>query len=503
MSALAPEIQVKEDYTNKLWRLNNLYWIQDKTGKTVKLTLNDAQNRYISRRHGRDIILKARQHGFTTFIDLDGLDDVIFNKNFRFGIICHSLEDAKVIFRTKIRFPYERLPAGLQNALIEESARADELLFGGDHQSSVRVATSYRSGTLQKLHISEFGKISAHYPEKADEVKTGAMEAVPKSGAITIESTAEGADGEFFRMCQKAQQLALEGREPNELQYKFHFEPWFVAPDYRLPPQNVIEVAEYRAYFDELEQVHGIQLDAAQKAWYAVTAERQGDKMLREYPSTPEEAFRASVEGAYYGNEMTRLRRLRRVTQVPYDPALPVNCFWDLGYDDSVSIWFHQRLGASNRLIDYLEANHEGLPYYALQLKRRNYVYGSHFMPHDIRVHELGDGRSRLDVARSLGIEPVVVVERPRNTDALLDEINWTRLFILTCWIDAEKCARGIKCLDNYRKEWDEKTASFRRTPFKNWATHGADALRTGAKGFHETDEYTQEDLEPPPVPDY
>jgi hypothetical protein len=503
MSAPAAEIQVKEDYSSKLWRLNNLYWIQDKDARTVKFLMNDAQMRYFENRHGRDIILKARQHGFTTFIDIDGLDDVIFNRNFRFGIVCHSMEDAKVIFRTKIKFPYERLPGGLQKALIEESARADELLFGGDHQSSVRVATSYRSGTLQKLHISEYGKISAHYPERAVEVKTGAMEAVPKSGSITIESTAEGADGEFYRMCQAAQHLMQEGRKPNELQYQFHFEPWWVSPEYRLPDKEVIEVAEYRKYFEELEQTHGIKLDAGQKAWYAITSERQGDKMLREYPSTPEEAFRASVEGAYYGQAMTKLRRLRRITSVPYDPALPVNVFWDLGYDDSMSLWFHQRLGASNRLIDYFEDSHEGLPYYALELKRRDYVYGRHFMPHDIKVHELGDGRSRIDVARTLGITPIVPVKRPKQTDELLDEINWTRLFLLTCWIDAEKCPRGIKCLDNYRKEWDEKLGAFKRTPFKNWASHGADALRTGARGFHETDEYSLEELEPPPEPDY
>ena len=62
-----------------------------------------------------------------------------------------------------------------------------------------------RSGTIHRLHVSEFGKICAKYPDKAQEVVTGSIPAVPMNGVLVIESTAEGRDGDFFKMVQIAE----------------------------------------------------------------------------------------------------------------------------------------------------------------------------------------------------------------------------------------------------------------------------------------------------------
>jgi len=106
-------------------------------------------------------------------------------------------------------------------------------------------------------------------------------------------------------------------------------------------------------------------------------------------------------------------------------------------------------------------------------------------MPHDVGVRELGNnGLSRKEAAENLGIRPIIKVPRPKNTEEVLDGIEAVRAFLMTCWIDEKMCSEGIKALDNYRKDWDDKNGTWRRGPLHDWASHGADALRTGATGF-------------------
>jgi hypothetical protein len=66
------------------------------------------------------------------------------------------------------------------------------------------------------------------------------------------------------------------------------------------------------------------------------------------------------------------------------------------------------------------------------------------------------------------------------------DGINAVRRMLAQSLIDPIRCERGLKCLRNYRKEWDEDRASFRDKPFHNWASHGADSFRNFAQGFVE-----------------
>lgn len=191
------------------------------------------------------------------------------------------------------------------------------------------------------------------------------------------------------------------------------------------------------------------------------------------------------VDGAYYSVQMKRMRELGRICEVPHDPGLPVNTFWDLGRSDYMAIWFHQRVGQSNRLIDYYQGIGQGFDYYAKLMRDRGYVYGNHYMPHDTAVRDLGPGSlSRKEHAENLGIKPVIVVKRPRNIDEKLDGIETVRRFLGTCWIDEKKCAEGLRALDNYRREFDEVNGKFKQEPLHNWASDGADSLRTGATGY-------------------
>lgn len=204
------------------------------------------------------------------------------------------------------------------------------------------------------------------------------------------------------------------------------------------------------------------------------------------------------VDGAYYSVQMADLRKRNRITEVPYDKGLPVNTFWDLGRSDAMAIWFHQRHGQTNRLIDYYQGTNAGFDVYAKILKDKGYLYGRHYMPHDTAVRDLGPGSlSRKEHAENLGIKPITVVKRPRNIEEVLDAIESTRRFLSMSWIDEVTCAVGVRSLDNYRREFDEVLGKFRAQPLHDKHSDGADALRTGATGFAVEQQVRESDLYP------
>lgn len=469
------------------WRLGNLYSIVDARGERVRFAPNDVQAGLLRELHTCNVILKARQLGFTTLIQLFMLDMCLFGDNVRAGTIAHTLGDAERIFRDKIRFPYDCLPPEVKERApaVQNSARTLTLA----NNSSLRVGTSLRSGTFQVLHISEFGRIAARRPDQAREIRTGALNTVQAGQRVFIESTAEGRGGAFHDLCKQAEALAETGRPLSPLDFKFHFHPWHSDPKHRLDPEGIALSAEDRAYFDGIEAETGAVIDAGQRAWYARKAAVQGEDMLREYPSTPGEAFAGAVEGAYFGKELSRARREARIRRVPVEPALPVNTFWDLGVDDETAIWFHQQAGPEHRFVDYYENSGEGLNHYVRVLRdkaaARGFVYGAHFLPHDVQVTSLSTGRTRLDTLKGLGVTPARVVPRTGN---VAEDIQAARNAVAACWFDETRCARGLKALESYRKEWDDRLGTFRNRPRRDWASHGADAFRCFAVGYRATE---------------
>ncbi|MGP3789778.1 terminase [Pseudomonas sp. B392_1p] len=480
---------------NKWYRLNALYKIKDKNGKVRLFRPNKQQRQRFIEGHCRNVILKARQLGFTTFEMIDALDDCLFTANFAAGCIAHTLIDAQDIFRNKIKFAYDQLrQSAAWGAIFKlinmrlpgtSNDKGDAYVF--DNGSSIKVSTSYRGGTLQRLHVSEFGKICRKYPEKAKEIVTGAFEAVGLGNQVTLESTAEGRQGYFFDYCQQAQKLLDSGKEPTEMDWQFHFFPWWDEPGYQLNPAGVSIPSWLYDYFSELEARHGVTLSPAQQAWYAKKAETLKDDMKREYPSTPDEAFAQSVEGAYYMQQMRFLRKNGRITsRVKYNPALPVITAWDLGMSDAMSITFAQVVGREVHVIDYLEHSGEGISYYAEQLRKKGYNYGGHYGPHDLAVRELGTGKSRIETAAQYGIRFEIVPRISNHAEG----IEAVRQFLPMCWFAENEAAeedvvgvdRLVDCLDNYRKDWDERLGVYRETPRHDWASHGAKAFETLAR---------------------
>lgn len=178
------------------------------------------------------------------------------------------------------------------------------------------------------------------------------------------------------------------------------------------------------------------------------------------------------IEGAYYAEQLKMGEY--RVTSVPHDPFLSVYTFWDLGIDDAMAIWFVQFINKEIRVIDYLEAEGEGIQYYAQQLKDKGYTYERHYMPHDVEVRELSTGVSRKQTFEGLGIKPIMTVPNIGITDG----IQAVRSILPFCWFDKVLTSDGRNALKNYKKEYDEKRACFKNQPVHNWASNGADAFR-------------------------
>lgn len=472
----------KQHFGDRHWRLRNLYWIQDEQGHKVKFVPNLVQEMLLSNLWFLNLILKSRQHGVTTFFCILFLDMCLFNDNVSAGIVAHNLGDAKKFFDQKIYYAYKNLPPQLREEIKLLSDTSMELVFNND--SRISVGASLRSGTCQYLHISEFGKVCAKFPEKAREIVTGAINTVHVGQYIFIESTAEGRSGYFYDFCQEAEKRQLEGIKPNKMEFKLHFFGWHMDPKNRLPLDTALSLTEeLKKYFYELEIKHKIVLSDEQKAWYASKRKTQGEDMYREYPSIPEEAFLASIQGAYYNIPMTWLRAQSpcRITVVPYDSKLSVDTAWDLGMDDTTCIVFRQRFGMENRIIDYYENNGEGLQHYVKVMQDKPYVYDKHYLPHDGQVRSLNDKVTREEKLKSLGLKNIITVAR---TAHLEDGINEVRDFLRLCWFDKLLCDRLIAALDEYRKAWNEKLGVFASHPLHNWASNPADAFRTLACGI-------------------
>ena len=302
-----------KNLADPMWRVcsGKLYQIMvksdDGAGSVIPFVPNRAQRRLLKNLWHRNIILKARQLGFTTLISIMWLDHALFNDDQRCGIIAQDREAAEVIFRDKVKLAYDRLPQILRDAMPLATQNKSELLFGHNN-SSIRVATSMRSGTIHRLHVSEFGKIGAKFPDKANEVVTGSLPAVPLDGIAIIESTAEGQDGEFYTMSQRAMATAEKGDELSRRDYRFHFFPWWQEPGYRMASAGVVVAEKDVEYFGIVEATAKCTIDQQQRNWYVATrdADFSGDpeKMWQEYPSTAKEAFQQSTEGTYYAIQL-------------------------------------------------------------------------------------------------------------------------------------------------------------------------------------------------------
>ena len=206
------------------------------------------------------------------------------------------------------------------------------------------------------------------------------------------------------------------------------------------------------------------------------------DQNEEEYLHVYEGELKQFVDGSIYRNQLKQARDEGRICWFPVE-SLEVHTFWDLGRNDSTAIWFMQSVGKELRFIDFYEHRLVDLDHYARVLKEKNYLYGTHYLPHDVEVISLGsNNRSRRDILEGLGIRPITTVPRIASVE---DGIAMVRDKFKSCWFH-ENCEEGLEALANYQYQFDDKHDTFRKVPLHNAASNGADAFRMFAQGFEE-----------------
>lgn len=199
-------------------------------------------------------------------------------------------------------------------------------------------------------------------------------------------------------------------------------------------------------------------------------------------------SFQGAVMGAYFAKQMALARKEGRIGSVPHQAGIEVNTYWDLGVDDSMTLWFIQHIGKQHHVIDYYENSGYGLEHYAKIIQAKPYEYGNHFMPHDANAREMTNSeiaQSRKEVAEALGISPVIVTKRAKNVDVIINyQIPAVRNALQSCWFDEKNCAQGISALENYKAEYDEEKKKLSNRPLHDWSSHGSSAFIVFAIGY-------------------
>ena len=473
--------ELLDKITSKFWRLNNLYYIRDKDGKTVKLKLNKAQvTVFKDFRHNKKIILKSRQRGISTGYAIYQLDDCIFKPGTQAGVQSYGKDEAEKL-KMKIDLAWEMFPEVIKEALKLTTVKDNTQMLEFSNGSTIKIG-NFRGDTLQLLHVSELGKIAKKYPEKARELKTGAFQSVSVNNKITIESTAEGRSGLFYEMWTKAVLKQKTGMALTPLDFQPIFLSWIDDEDCRLTTP-VIVTPEREKYFSDLENQLQIKIPDEARWWWMAKYDELGFEMFQEYPATPEEAFAQSVEGTYYKNEYENLKLITN----SYRPELLVHMAFDLGMNDTFSIgffqtWFDQGV-RHTRIIGYYSNEGQGLQHYRDILDYisldKGWVFDITYVPHDVSVRELIAGKSRWQALLDLGFNPVLV---PRHR--VQDGIQATREFLIDVEIDAEEAIDIIDAIQNYKKKYDERLSVYLDTPVHDLYSHPADMLRYMAMGI-------------------
>ena len=254
--------------------------------------------------------------------------------------------------------------------------------------------------------MSEYGQLCAKFPDKAREVRTGALNTVQAGQIVFIESTAEGREGHFYDLCEEAQAKQRMGTKLSPLDFKFNFFPWFRVPRLRHRREGVPIEDAYQTLLRQAPRHAGHRVNASQNAWYVKKAGTQFSDMKREYPSTPEEAFEASLEGAYYADQLAAAELQGRVGEFSAEPGVPVDTSWDIGIGDYTASGAFSACPTASGLCTIVQDCGEGLPYYVTELSRlrarHDWTLGETYWPHDGRVREWGSGLSRIEQFKRL-----------------------------------------------------------------------------------------------------
>lgn len=257
--------------------------------------------------HRYNLILKARQFGFTTLYCIDLLDEALWVPGTTCAIIGHERESLDKIFEI-IKRAHANLPEMLRPQTKTDTIRALQfttMYTGTPLDSGIYVALKLRSGTVQRLHITE-----SAYIKNRQELIAGSKQAVPITGSISEETTGNGFN-EFYDSYMRASQNPA----PAEHEYKSYFYPWYLEKQYTLDGL-LAEPTATELSLKAQGVTDGQLLWRRWKMKDLMTSQEgiglTGDQLFKqEYPSTVAEAFQSGI-GAVFNNDL-----IDRIVQLP------------------------------------------------------------------------------------------------------------------------------------------------------------------------------------------
>ncbi len=181
-----------------------------------------------------------------------------------------------------------------------------------------------------------------------------------------------------------------------------------------------------------------------------------------------------SVEGQVYEHEIALVDKEHRCCSVPYDPAVDVYTFFDIGISDMCVILFVQYVGKEIHIIDKIEQNNRSIKDYIAELKKleadKGYRYAKHLLPHDSLAREKFSGSTILEQFEQY-YKNVEALPRLPIADGILK----TKAIFSNLWFDNK--TDTLEQLRNYKRAWNEKLQVW-GDPLHDRYSHCADAVR-------------------------
>ena len=255
--------------------------IRSREGARRLINLNPAQLEYSARCGKRNIILKARQMGITTYIAARFFVQTITRPGTLTVQVAHSQDSAEMIFTIVKRF-WDNLPNRERRVLAKSRSNVRQMAFPAlDSEYRIEIAdeTAGRGMTIQNLHCSEVSR----WPGNAAETLASLRAALVPNGEIVLESTPNGAQGLFYDEWQKAEERG----------YVRHFFPWWYEDSYRLAAP-LAGSDSLNPEEQGLIQQHG--LDGQQIEWRRQQWTTLRSLAAQEYAEDADECFLVSGE---------------------------------------------------------------------------------------------------------------------------------------------------------------------------------------------------------------
>jgi len=225
-----------------------------------------------------------------------------------------------------------------------------------------------------------------------------------------------------------------------------------------------------------------VKVNYTENPFFPVVLEKERQDLLERDPIAYRNVWlgepREAVEGAIFARELQKAQDEGRITNVPYDPTVPVCTYWDLGKSALTAIWFVQYVGMQWRVLRHYSAHLEELNHYIKYVQTLPYVYSKHYLPHDGEHKRIGMVLSvKEQVAKALGHVQTV----PRIHQKA-DAINAAKQIMSLCVFDKEGCADGLSDLRHYAYRVTEDGKISNEPEEGNFYRDTADAFMTFAQ---------------------